>query len=186
MSSGSADFGVARLHKHMSQYKELINQSLVAIVVQLLSHVWLFVTPWTVACQASLSLTISQSLPNFMFTVSVMPSSCLILWCPLLLPSIFPSIRDFLMSQLFASGDQNTGVSASESILPTSLQGLFPLILTGLISLMSKGLSGVFSSPTVWRHQFFRALPSSLSSSHNHTWPLGRPWPWLYWPLSMK
>ena len=60
------------------------------------SYVWLFVTPGTAACQASLSLTISQSLPKFMFIASVMLSSHLILWCPLLLlPSIFPSIRGF-------------------------------------------------------------------------------------------
>ena len=52
-------------------------------------------TPWTAACQASLSLTISRSLPKFVFIASVMPSSHLILWCPLFLPSIFPSIRDF-------------------------------------------------------------------------------------------
>ena len=65
------------------------------VVVQLPSHVWLFATPWTAARQASLSLTISQSLPKFMSIVLVMPSSNLILWCPLLLlPSIFPSIRD--------------------------------------------------------------------------------------------
>ena len=66
------------------------------IVVQLHSHVRCFETPWTAACQASLSLTIFQSLPKFMFIASVIPSSDLILWCPLLLlPSIFPSIRDF-------------------------------------------------------------------------------------------
>ena len=64
-------------------------------VLQLLSHVWLFATPWTAARQASLSLTISRSLPKFMFIASVMPSSHLILWHPLLLlPLIFPSIRD--------------------------------------------------------------------------------------------
>ena len=65
------------------------------IVVQSPSHVWLFTTPWTAAHQASLSLTISQSLPKFMSTESVMPSNHLILWHPLLLPSIFPSIRVF-------------------------------------------------------------------------------------------
>ena len=64
--------------------------------VQSLSHVQLFVAPWTAACQASLSITNSQSLPKFMFIESVMPSNHLILWCPLLLlPSIFPSIRVF-------------------------------------------------------------------------------------------
>ena len=66
------------------------------VVVQSLSHVQFFVTPWTEALQASLSLLISWSLPKFMFIASVMPSSHLIFWHPLLLlPSIFPSIRDF-------------------------------------------------------------------------------------------
>ena len=61
-----------------------------------ITYVWLFVTPWTTAHQASLSLTISQSLPKFMSIASVMPSSHLILWHPLLLlPSIFSSIKDF-------------------------------------------------------------------------------------------
>ena len=65
-------------------------------VVQSPSHVWLFLTPWTAARQASLSLTISWSLPKFMTFESVMPSNHLILCCPLLLlPSIFPSIRVF-------------------------------------------------------------------------------------------
>ena len=65
-------------------------------IVQSPSRVQLFVTPWTAACQVSLSLTISWSLPKFMSIASVMPSSHLILWCPLLLlPSIFPSIRGF-------------------------------------------------------------------------------------------
>ena len=64
--------------------------------VQSLSRVWLFATPWTAACQASLSITNSQSLPKSMSIESVMPSNHLILCCPLLLlPSIFPSIRVF-------------------------------------------------------------------------------------------
>ena len=70
--------------------------TLVVVIVQSPSHVQLLVTPLTAACQASLSLTISWSLPKFMSIASVMPSSHLILWLPLLLlPSIFPSIRDF-------------------------------------------------------------------------------------------
>ena len=64
-------------------------------VVQLLSHVWLFVTPWTAACQASLSFTIYWSLLKCMFTESTMTSNHLILCHRLLLPSIFPSIRAF-------------------------------------------------------------------------------------------
>ena len=68
----------------------------VVVVVQLLSHVWLFAAPWTAACQASLSFTISQSLLKLMCTESMILSDHLILCCPLfLLPSIFPSIRVF-------------------------------------------------------------------------------------------
>ena len=63
----------------------------------------------------------------------------------------------------------------SASVLPVNIQGWSPFRLTGLISLLSEGLSGAFSSTTVWRHQFFGARPSLRSSSHNHTWPLGRP-----------
>ena len=75
--------------------------------VQLLSHVRLFVTPQTVAPQASLSITKSQSLLKLMSLESAMPSNHIILCCPLLLlPSIFPSIRVFQMSQLFTSGGQ--------------------------------------------------------------------------------
>ena len=63
----------------------------------------------------------------------------------------------------------NNGVSASASVLPTRIQGWFPLWLTGLISLLSKGLSGIFSSTTVQRHQFFGTLHFLRSSSHNCT-----------------
>ena len=109
---------------------------------------------------ASLSLTISWSLPKFMSIALVIPSSHLILWHPLLLlPSIFPSIRDFPMSQLFTSDDQNTGISASASVLPVNMQGWSPLRVTGLNFLLSKGFSGDFSSTTVQRLQFFGALP---------------------------
>ena len=80
--------------------------------VQLLSCVLLFATPWTAACQASLSFTISWSLLKLMFIESVMPSNHLILCHPLLLPpSIFPSTESFPMSQFFASGGQSIGVT---------------------------------------------------------------------------
>ena len=83
-------------------------------VVQSPSRVQLFATPWTAACQASLSLTISRSLSKFMSTASVMPSNHLILCCPLLLlPSTFPASGSFPMNQLFTSGDKSTGASAS-------------------------------------------------------------------------
>ena len=170
--------------------------------VQSLCHVWLFVTPWTAACQASLSFTNSRSLLKLMSIELVMPSNHLILCCPLLLlPSIFPRIRifsnesvlcigegngnplqysclensmdwgawwatvpglakswtrlsdftfpftlssclqsfpasgSFPMSQLFASGGQSIGVSASASVLPMNIQDWFPLGWTGWISI---------------------------------------------------
>ena len=113
----------------------------------------------------------------------VCPSSCLLhWWCH---PAIsfsdaffclefFPASATFPLSHLFASDDQNNGASASASVLPVNIQGWSPLRLTGLI-LLPKGLSWVFSSTTVWRNQLFGGLPSSWSSSHNLTWPLGRP-----------
>ena len=144
------------------------------VVVQSLSHVWLLVTPWTAAHKASLSLTISQSLPKLTSTESVMPSNHLIPCHPLLLlPSIFPSIRGFPIRHFFASGDQSTGASAS--VLPMSIQGWFSLGLTGLISLLSKGFSKVFSSTIVLKNQFFGAQPSLWSSSHICTWLLKKP-----------
>ena len=65
----------------------------------------------------------------------------------------FPASGSFPMSQFFASGGQSIGVSALSSVLPMNIQGWFPLGLTGWISLLSKGLSRVFSSTTVWKHQ---------------------------------
>ena len=91
--------------------------------VQLLSRVRLFAAPWTVACQASLSITNSQSLLKLMSIESVISSNHLVLCHPfLLLPSIFPSIRVFLISQLFPSGGQSIGASASASVLPMNIQ----------------------------------------------------------------
>ena len=95
---------------------------------------------------------------------SVMPSNHLILCHPLrLLPSIFPSIRIFPLGQLFKSGCQSIGASASASVLPMNIQGWFPLGWTGWISLQSKGLSRVFSNTTEQKHQFFGAQPSLWS-----------------------
>ena len=126
--------------------------------VQSLSRVWLFATPWTAARQASLSITSSQNLLKLMSIESGMPFDRLILCHPLLLlPSIFPSIRSFPMSQLFAWGGQSIGVSASASVLPMNTQDWSPLGWTGWISLQSKGLSIVFSHTTVQKHQFFSA-----------------------------
>ena len=79
-----------------------------------------------------------------------MPFNHLILWHPLLLPSIFPSIRVFSNKSMFTSVGQGIGTSTLKSVLPMSIQGWFPLRMTGLISMLSKGLSGVFSGTTVW------------------------------------
>ena len=69
----------------------------------------------------------------------------------------FPASESFPMNQLFTSGGQSIGASAS--VLPIDIQGGFPLGLTSLISLQSKGLSRVFSSSTIWKNQFFGAQP---------------------------
>ena len=124
------------------------------VVGQSLSHVRLFVTLWTAARQASLSFTISWSLLKAISS-SVTRFSC---------PQSFPASGFFPVSRLFASGGQSIG--ASVSFIPVNNQGLFPLGLTHLISLLSKGLSRVFSSTTVRKHQFLGVQPSLWSNSH--------------------
>ena len=141
--------------------------------VQSLSRVWLFLTPWTAASKASLSITNSRSLPKLMSMSR---------WChPTILSSLVPfSFRiqsfsasgSFPMSQFFTSGDQSIGASALASVLPMTLQDWFPFRLTGLISLQSKGLSRVSSNTTVQKPQFFSTQLSFLFNSHNHTWLL--------------
>ena len=153
------------------------------VVVQSLSRVQLFVTSWTTVCQASLSFTSSWSSLRLMSIESVMPSNHLNLCHPLLLPSIFPASGSFPMTWLFASSGQSIGASASASVLLMNIQGWFPLGLTGLISLLSRGLSKIFSSIIVQRHQFFGTQPFLLSSYHIHTWLLKKPYLWLDWPL---
>ena len=139
----------------------------VVVVFQLLSCVQLFGTPWTAARQASLSFTIPQSLLKLMSIESMTPYNHLILCLPFSsCPQSFPASGSFLVSQLFESGGQSTGASASASVLPMNVQGWFPLGLTGLISLQSKRLSRVLSSTTVQRLQFFDTQPFLLSSSH--------------------
>ena len=108
-------------------------------------------TPWTAACQDSLSITNSRSLLKLMSIKSVMPSNHLILCHPL----FFPPSGSFQMSQFFTSGGQSIEVSASASVLPMNIQNWFPLGRTGWISLQSKGLSRVFSNTTIQKHQFF-------------------------------
>ena len=90
-------------------------------------------------------------------------------------PQSLPASGSFPMSQLFAWGGQSTGVSALASFLPKKSQGWSLSKWTSWISLQSKGLSRVFSSTTVQKHQFFSAQLSSQSNSHIHTWPLEKP-----------
>ena len=123
-------------------------------LVQSLSHVQFFVTPWTAACQASLSIINSQSLLKLISIESVMSSNHLILCRPLLLPpSIFPSIRVFSNeSALRIRRPKYWSFSISPS---NEYSGLISLGLTGWISLQSEGLSRIFSNTTVQKHQFF-------------------------------
>ena len=143
--------------------------------VQSLSRVWLFVTPYTAAhqlpCPSPTPRACSNPCPSNLWchpTISsVIPfSSCL---------QSFPASGSFLMSELFTSGGQSSGTSASASVLPVNIHGWFHLGLTGLISLQSKGLSRVFSNITVWKHQFFGTQLSLSSNSRIHTWLLGKP-----------
>ena len=97
----------------------------------------------------------------------------------------FPASGSFQMSQLFTSGGQSNGVSASPSVLPMNIQDWFPLGLTGWISLLSRGLSRVFSNTTVQKHQF-GTQPSICSDSHIHTWLLEKSQLWLDGPLLAK
>ena len=138
--------------------------------VHSLSLVQFFVTPWTTACQVSLSPRVCSH------------SSPLIWWChpdtsssatpfSFCLQS-FPGSRSFPMSQLFTLGGQSIGPLASASILPINIQSWFPLGLTGLISLQSKRFSKIFFSTTIRKHQFFSAQLSFWSSFPICTWVL--------------
>ena len=132
--------------------------------VQSLSRAWLFVTPCTAACQASLSITNSRSLHKLISVESVIChatiSSCVI---PISsCPQSFPASRSFQISQLFASGGQSTGVSASPSVPPMNTQDQSPLGWTGWISLLSMDFQE--SSPTPQ----FKSVNSSVLSFPHH------------------
>ena len=89
----------------------------------------------------------------------------------------FPALGSFPVSQLFTSGGQSFGASASASasVLPMNIQGWFPLGLTGLISFQSKGLWRVFSCTTIQKQQFFGTQSSLWSNSYIRTWLLEKP-----------
>ena len=133
-----------------------------------LSCVWLFEIPCSAVSQTPVSFTTTQSFLKLMSIELDLLSNQLVICRPLLLlPLVFPSIRVF----------------SSPSV---NIQGWFPLGLTGLISLLSKGLSRVFSSTTIQKHQFFSTQPSLWSNAHIHMWVLEKPQLWLYGPLLAK
>ena len=135
-----------------------------------------FATPWIAARQASLFITNSWSSLRLASIKSVMPSSHLILCCPLLfLPQSLLASKSFPISQLFAWGGQSTGVSSLASFPPKNTQDWSPLEWNGWISLQSKGLSWVFANAVVQKHQFFGTQLSSQSNSHIRTWLLEKP-----------
>ena len=143
--------------------------------VQLLSRIRLFATPWITALQASLPSSTPGVHPNSCpsswwchpaISSSVVPFSC---------PQSLPASESFPMSQLFTWDGQSIRVSALASVLPMNTQDWSPLEWTGWISLQSKGLSRVFSSTTVQKHQFFGAQLSSQSNSPIHAWLLEKP-----------
>ena len=123
-------------------------------------------------CQASTPSASSNSCPSSQwyhttFSSSVIPfSSC---------PQCFPTSGSFPMSWFFTSGGQSIEASVSASVLPMNIQDWFPLGLTGLISLWSEGLSGVLSSTTIRKHQFFGTQLPLWSNCHIHTWLLEKP-----------
>ena len=151
-----------------------------------LSNVRLFVIPWTAAFQPSCPSPTPEAYSNSCPFETVMPSNHLILFWPLLLHWYFPASESFPVSQFFSSGGQSIGVSASASVLPMNNQDWSPLGWTGRISLQSKGLSRVFSSTTVQKHQFFCTQLSLYSNFHIHMWLSEKPKLWLDGPLLAK
>ena len=140
--------------------------------IQVLSRVWLFVTPGTehtrLPCPStpgaySNSWPLSRWCHPTTSSSVVHFSSCL---------QSFPASGSFQMNQPFGSGGQSIGISASISFLPMNTQDWSPLGWTGLISLLCKGLSRVFCNATVQKHQFFGAQLCLWSNSHIHTWLL--------------
>ena len=143
-------------------------------------------TPWTAACKASLSFTISQSLLELMSIELVMLSNHLILCCLLLLlPSSFHNVRVFSNElALHIRWPKYWSFSISPS---SECSGLISFRMDWFDILVVQGtLLAVFSSTTVQKQQFFRTQPSLWPNSHIHTWLLEKPLLWLYEPLLAK
>ena len=132
-------------------------------VVQSLSRVLLFVTPWIAAPGFPVLHYLPEFVQNHVHWI-MMPSNHLILCC---IPFFF-YLQSLPVSWVFTSGGQSIGASAS--VLPMNIQGWFPLGLTGLISLQSKGLSRVFSSTIIRKHQFFSTQSFLWSKDHGMYW----------------
>ena len=156
------------------------------VVVQLLKHLQIFLTPWTSAFQAFLSFTNPWSWLKLMSIESVMPSNHPILcFSLLLLPSIFPRIRVFSNESPLHIRRSNYW-SFSFSISPSNEYSGLISFRMDLISLQSKWLSRVFSTTTTRKHQFFSTQPSLWSNSHIHTWLLEKGQLCLYRPSLAK
>ena len=154
------------LHRDGNKQHYQFQSSVQFSSVHLLSRVWLFVTPWIAAHQASLSITISQSSVRLTSIELVMSSSHLLLGHPLLLlPPIPPSIKVFSNESTLRM--RWPKYSALASLLPKKSQSWSPSEWTCWISLQSKELSRVLSNTTVQKHQFFSTQPSSQSNSHS-------------------
>ena len=164
------------LNRHFLQEKSKTIFKLVTLstfclaVVQSLSCVWLFATPWTAAPQASLSFTTSRSLLKLMPIELMVPSNHLVLHFSLL-PCLqsFPASGSFPMSQLFASGGQTIRSSTSASAPPLYIQHWFVYDWLIWYPCRSRDSQRVFSSTRIQKHKFFSAQPSLLSNSHTHT-----------------
>ena len=146
-------------------------------VVQLISCVQVFAIPWTAACWPFLYPSLSPGVCTNSHQLSrwYHPTISSSVACFSSCPQSFQASRSFPVSCLFIADGQNIGASASASVFAMNIQGWFPLELTGLISFQSKGLSRVFPSTTVQKHQFFSAQPSLWSNSHICTWLLEKP-----------
>ena len=146
------------------------------VVVQSLSHVWLFVTPIPHHGLQNVRLPCPLLFPRVCSNSCPLNGGChptISSCCPLiLLPSIFPSMSVFSNESVLSITCQSIGASASASVFPVNIQGWFALGLTGLVSLLSKRLSRIFTSTTIGKHQFFGVQLSLQSSSHIHTWLL--------------
>ena len=145
------------------------------VIAQLLNHVRLFAAPRTAARQASMFFTISWSLLKLMSIDSMMPTNHFILcYALLLLPSVFPSIRD-LSNESVLHIRWPEYWSFSFSISPSNeYSGLISFRMDWLDLFAVQGLSRVFSNTTVWRHQFICTQPLWFNS-HLHMWLLEKP-----------